>query len=374
MECPVCGDRFSELVIQYHAWNCDGSKLFEEGLLTQRGTSSNTSDDHPSATCTSYFQQHLNEMGSIVSSDMPAVPHGSTEHSQETAMVKVQECPLCNHYLPSDQIVEHAAFCNGPSYSRIRERETPSYSRIRERETPSYSRIRERETPSESRIRERETPSYSRIRERETPSYSRIRERETPSESRIRERETPSEDASSTMELFWSYVRGKERPIPGAAAETEVSRKVLRSTEEEGGTVLDLEKALQYLDKIERCITQDPEFKQVFGPLLKSPNPLHILQCLSNAIFSRRITTGAGKVAPIFLFFHLAKLFLPTILESEPFAIFKKWVEEFILRIVLPRISQIGGWGSVLCAVGALLASGLIIGLAMLLMTPKSNK
>ncbi|GCB83390.1 hypothetical protein scyTo_0023672, partial [Scyliorhinus torazame] len=137
------------------------------------------------------------------------------------------------------------------------------------------------------------------------------------------------------------YINGKEGVIPGTAAEP---GKVPNSREEDESTALDLGKALQYLGKLERRITQDPEFEQVFGPLLKSRNPLHILQCLSKTIFSSRVTPGAGPVAPIFIFFHLAKLFLPMILESESFAIFKRWVEEFILQMVLPRVSQIGGW------------------------------
>ncbi|XP_067875981.1 uncharacterized protein [Heterodontus francisci] len=420
MECPLCGDQFSEMVIQHHAWHCDGSKLLEEGVLTQEGAASSAliqGEDYQPATCTSYFHQHLNEVGFDVSSDMSAVPHSSTEKSQETAAAaEVWECPLCRHYFLADQIVEHAAFCNGPSYSqaqeqtfssysRAQEREIPSYSRCQEREIlsysraqkgeipscsrsqvqtfSSYSRAQEREIPSYSQAQEREIPSYSRAQEREIPSYSRPQEREIPSYSRPQEREIPtysgvqerrisSEDVSSTMQLFWRYISGKE--VPGAAAGSEGPRRVLSSRGAEGGSVSDIEKALQYLEKMEHRITQDPEFNQVFGPLLKSPNPLHILQCLSNAIFSRRVTVGAGRAAHVFLFFQLAKLFLPTILQSKSFAFFKKWVEVFILEMVVPWISQMGGWGSVLCFLGALLASGLVVGLVMQLMMPNSNK
>ncbi|XP_038639844.1 uncharacterized protein LOC119956589 isoform X2 [Scyliorhinus canicula] len=317
MECPVCGNLFPQRLVERHAWSCNGSTLFPAGLLTQRRAFSNTGVDHSSATCASYFHQHVTDVRSFVSADVPGAPHSSTEISQETAMVEAQECPLCCQYFPADQIVEHAAFCNGPSFSRTPEREIPSFSRTPEREIPSFSR----------------TP------EREIPSFSRIPEREIPSFSRIPEREIPSEEASNTMTLFWSYINGKEGMIPGTAAEG--PRKVPSSREEDASTVLDLEKALQYLEKLEHRITQDPEFKQVFGPLLKSCNPLHILQCLSQSIFSSRVAPGAGKVAPIFLFFHLAKLFLPM--------------------------------GPLLCAFGVFLASGLIVGLLTLLKAPKSK-
>ncbi|XP_041033680.1 uncharacterized protein LOC121271642 isoform X2 [Carcharodon carcharias] len=350
MECPVCGDWFSDMVIQHHAWNCDGSKVFEEGLMTQREAAAITGEEHPSATCMSYFHQHVNDVGSVVSSDTSSVSHSGTENSQETATLETQECPLCCQCFPADHIVEHAAFCNGPSYYKTQNREIPSCSRIQDQEIPSCSRTQDREIPSCSRIQDHEIPSCS----------------------RTQDREIPSEDASSTMELFWSYMNTKEHVAPGAAAGTEGPSRALSSRGTEGS--IDLEKALQYLVKIEHGITQDPEFKQVFGPILKNPNPLQVLQSLSKAIFSRSVSTGAGKAAPVFVFFHLAKLFLPTILESETFAIFKKWVEVFILEMVLPRISQMGGWGSVLCAVGALIASGLAVGLMMLLMTPNSNK
>ncbi|XP_078388044.1 uncharacterized protein LOC144669465 isoform X2 [Cetorhinus maximus] len=383
MECPVCGDWFPDTVIQHHAWNCDGSEVFEEGLLTQQEAAMITGEDQPSATCMSYFHQHVNDVGSVVSSDTSAVSHSGTENSQETASVETQECPLCSQYFPADHIVEHAAFCNGPSYykmqdreipscSRIQDREIPSCSRIQDRQIPSCSRIQDRQIPSWSRIQDREIPSCSRIQDQEIPSCSRIEDREIPSCSRIQDQEIPSEDASNTMELFWSYMNTKEHVSPGAAVGTEGASGALSSRGTEGSSVL--EKALQYLAKIEHDITQDPEYKRVFGPLLKSSNPLQVLQVLSNAIFSRSVSTGAGKAAPVFVFFHLAKLFLPTILESETFAIFKKWVKVFILEMVLPRISQMGGWGSVLCAVGALIASGLAVGLMMLLMTPNSNK
>ncbi|XP_048473446.1 uncharacterized protein LOC109917402 isoform X2 [Rhincodon typus] len=328
MECPLCGNWFSEALIQQHAWNCDGSR-FEEGLLTQHGAASIVGENYQLATCTSHCHQRLVGEDAVVSSGITAIPHCSTVYSQATTAVKAQECPLCGQYFPNDEIMEHAAFCNGPSCSRAPEREIPGCSRAPEREIPGCSR---------------------------TP-----------------EQVNAIKDASNTMELFWSYINEKEHAVPRAAVGAEGAKKVLSSKEAEEGSVLDLEKALQYLRKIEQAISQDPEFKQVFGPLLKSSNPLHILQSLSNTIFSRKVATGAGKAAPVFLFFQLAKLFLPAILESESFVIFKKWVEVFILKIVVPWISQMGGWGPVLCAVAALLASGLIVGLKVLLKSPNSN-
>ncbi|XP_048377401.1 uncharacterized protein LOC125447215 [Stegostoma tigrinum] len=317
MECPLCGNWFSEALIQQHAWNCDGSR-FEEGLLTKHGAASVAGENYQFATCTSHCHQRLVGEGSGVSSGITAIPHCSTEYSQATTAVKEQECPLCGQYFPSDEIMEHAAFCNGPGYSRTPEREIPGCFRALEQVNAD-------------------------------------------------------KDASNTVELFWSYVNEKEHAAPRAAVGAEGAKKVLSSKEAEEDSVLDLEKALQYLKKIEQAISQDPEFKQVFGPLLKSSNPLHILQSLSNTIFSRKVATGAGKAAPVILFFQLAKLFLPAILESESFAIFKKWVEVFILKIVVPWISQMGGWGPVLCAVAVLLASGLVVGLKVLLKSPNSN-
>ncbi|XP_067830372.1 uncharacterized protein [Heptranchias perlo] len=280
MECPVCGDQFPELVIQQHAWDCDGSKL------------------------------HANE--------------NPEEEAGEG------DCPLCSHYFPADQIVQHAAFCNGPSYRQAQDRWISSYQQAQDRESPSYRQAQDRRISSE--------------------------------------------DASSTEQLFWSYINGREPVITGAAAGDEGPGRVLSSRGTEGGSVLDLEKAIEYLGKLEQRLIQDPEFKQVFGPLLKNPNPLHILQSLSNAIFRKSVTAGAKGAAPVFLFFQLAKLFLPTILQSESFAVFKKWAEVFILEVVVPWISQMGGWQAVLCALGALLASGLLLGLTMLLMTSNSNK
>ncbi|GCC16551.1 uncharacterized protein [Chiloscyllium punctatum] len=303
MECPLCGNWFSEAVIQHHAWNCDGSR-FEEGLLTQHGAASVAGENYQLATCTSCSHQHLDGVGSVVSPNITAVPHCSTEYSQETTAVKTQECPLCGQSFPTNEIIEHAAFCNGPSFSRVLEQEIPSYSKAAEREGANY-----------------------------------------------------------TVELFWSYVTGKEHAVSRAADGAEGAKRVLGTKEVEEDSGLDLEQALQYLKKMENTISQDPEFKNVFGPLLKSCNPLSILQSLSNTIFNQKAATGARKAAPVFLFFQLAKLFLPAILKSEAFAVFKKWVKVFILEIVVPWISQMGGWGPILCAFATLLASGLILSL-----------
>ncbi|XP_060705116.1 uncharacterized protein LOC132831139 [Hemiscyllium ocellatum] len=310
MECPLCGNWFSEAVIQHHAWNCDGSRL-EEGLLTQHGAASVAGENYQLATCTSHFHQHLDGVGSVVFSNITAVPHCSTEYSQETTAVKTQECPVCGQSFPTNEIIEHAAFCNGPGFSKVLEQEIPSYSKVLERE-----------------------------------------------------------GAIDTMELFWRYVNEKEHAVPRAVVGAEGAKRVLSSKEVEEDNVLDLEKILQYLKKMEDNISQDPEFKEVFGPLLKSPNPLSLLQSLSNTIFNQKVAKGAGKAAPVFLLFQLAKLCLPAILKSEAFAVFKKWVEAFILEIVVPWISQMGGWGPVLCALASLLASGLIVGLKVLLMSP----
>uniref|UniRef100_UPI00398E77F9 uncharacterized protein isoform X2 n=1 Tax=Pristiophorus japonicus TaxID=55135 RepID=UPI00398E77F9 len=299
MECPVCGDEFPEVLIQDHAWDCDGSKLPEEGARTLEGAAPSAliqGQDYQRATSTGHLHQQFNEAGSVVSSDTPAVPQRSTEVSQEVTEEE-RHCPLCSHYFPADQIEEHAAFCNGPSYSRAQEPRVSSYSQAQEPRISSYSQAQEPRVSSYSRTQEPRVSSYSQAQEPRVSSYS-----------RDQEPRVSCEEGSSTVQLFW----------------------------------------------------------RVFRTLLKNPNPLPILQSLSNTIFSRSGTKGA---APVFLFFQLAKLFLPTILQSEAFAAFKKWVEVFILEMVVPWISRMGGWGAVLSALGVLLASGLLVGLVMLLKT-----
>ncbi|XP_043535312.1 uncharacterized protein LOC122542067 isoform X2 [Chiloscyllium plagiosum] len=230
MECPLCGNSFSEAVIQHHAWNCDGSR-FEEGLLTQHGAASVASENYQLATCTSYFHQHLDGVGSVVYSNITAVPHCSTEYFQKTTAVKTQECPLCGQSFPTNEIIEHAAFCNGPGFSRVLEQEIPNYSKAPERE-----------------------------------------------------------GASDTMELFWSYVNGKEHAVPRAAVGAEEAKRVLSSKEVEEDSVLDLEKVLQYLKKMEDAISQDPEFKQFW-----SQKPLLFLRNGLKYLFWRLLFLGSPK-------------------------------------------------------------------------------
>uniref|UniRef100_UPI00398EB8E3 uncharacterized protein isoform X1 n=1 Tax=Pristiophorus japonicus TaxID=55135 RepID=UPI00398EB8E3 len=357
MECPVCGDEFPEVLIQDHAWDCDGSKLPEEGARTLEGAAPSAliqGQDYQRATSTGHLHQQFNEAGSVVSSDTPAVPQRSTEVSQEVTEEE-RHCPLCSHYFPADQIEEHAAFCNGPSYSRAQEPRVSSYSQAQEPRISSYSQAQEPRVSSYSRTQEPRVSSYSQAQEPRVSSYS-----------RDQEPRVSCEEGSSTVQLFWSFINSNKPVVPGAVAEGEGHSGVLSNRGAEADNMSDIEKAVQYLIKLEHHLAQDPEFKQVFRTLLKNPNPLPILQSLSNTIFSRSGTKGA---APVFLFFQLAKLFLPTILQSEAFAAFKKWVEVFILEMVVPWISRMGGWGAVLSALGVLLASGLLVGLVMLLKT-----
>ncbi|XP_051899288.1 uncharacterized protein LOC127585673 isoform X3 [Pristis pectinata] len=342
MECPLCGHEFPITLIDYHAWQCNGHKVPNEGASTQEKAASSDqiqATNNQRAACTPDLW-HSGEEGSAFSSETSVVPYSGTERSQEA-----EECPLCFCSFPADLILEHAAFCNGPSCSEPWRRGIYGYTEPREQGICGYTEPRERGICG----------------------YTEPREKAIPSCSQDQGRGVLSEVTSNIMQAFHSYIDGKDSVVPRAATCSVESG----SRREENETSQNVQKVLQYFKTVEKQLDKDAEFNKLLLPLLKDSKPLEILQSLVKGLFSKENLTG---VTPFALFFYLSKLFLPRILEVESLAALMKWLEVFIPEVVVPWISKMGGWGVVLCALGALLASGLLVGFTMLLMKSKSNK
>ncbi|XP_007909036.1 uncharacterized protein LOC103190156 isoform X2 [Callorhinchus milii] len=278
MECPLCGNVYPKSKIECHAWHCYSRTTPGE-------------EDQPS--------EGAGEGGSR-EQDGQRAAKGETLRAGGME----QDCPLCGLRFPAADIEEHAAFCNGPSYSR---------------------------SPEEEEVAGRA-------------------------------------EAQRTGHLFWSYVnrdrRLGRRGAECARREPGGSVSVWGPVGASGGCEQDISQELAVFQKFGQDLEQNPEFiKAVKSLLSKSKSPLEMLKNVSMALFS----AGVGGGGTVFMFFQLAKMFLPMILESESFVTFQKWAGSFILTTVVPWIERIGGWPVVLAMMGAVLAVGLFAGFIKLL-------
>ncbi|XP_051899286.1 uncharacterized protein LOC127585673 isoform X2 [Pristis pectinata] len=192
MECPLCGHEFPITLIDYHAWQCNGHKVPNEGASTQEKAASSDqiqATNNQRAACTPDLW-HSGEEGSAFSSETSVVPYSGTERSQEA-----EECPLCFCSFPADLILEHAAFCNGPSCSEPWRRGIYGYTEPREQGICGYTEPRERGICG----------------------YTEPREKAIPSCSQDQGRGVLSEVTSNIMQAFHSYIDGKDSVVPRAA-------------------------------------------------------------------------------------------------------------------------------------------------------------
>ncbi|XP_069764250.1 uncharacterized protein [Narcine bancroftii] len=203
------------------------------------------------------------------------------------------ECPLCFLSLPPDLIVEHAAFCKGPSCADLPEQGYCSPDKPQEQLTPCFSQ-----------------------------------------EDR---KDDSSQIASCITWAFHNYINTKRSEDQRTATcSVEPWSNELKSSDKENVNQL-----LQCIQKIAVQIDQEPKFNDLLCTLLKSSDPLGILKHLMKEIF-KKFQNGS----PLALFFILAKLFLPRIVELKSLTVFMKWLEGFICNVVVPWIINEGGWRS----------------------------
>lgn len=265
----MCGHDFPESQLEHHAWSCDGWYMPTE--------------------VTSEWAQEGEAVG---------------------------ECPLCFCPFSAEQMAEHAAFCNGPSYVVLPDGAISCHSRLHEQDPTSCS-------------------------------------------------QHPEEDASTQvtsniMQLFCSYANVTEPVVPSAAAGSVVPR----TSGNEDRTSQNVSDVVAHLIKVGSQLDNDVELNRLLQPLLNSNAPLQMLQALIKGIFGKG---NFSSYTPFIFLFYLSKRFLPGILESELWATFIKWLETFVIEVVAPWISKMGGWEGLLYAIGGLLAAGLVAGLKMLL-------
>ncbi|XP_078286593.1 uncharacterized protein LOC144611396 [Rhinoraja longicauda] len=234
----------------------------------------------------------------------------------------VGECPLCFCPFSAELILEHAALCNGPSYVAFPE--------------PAFSR--------QNQPQEKDLPSCSQRPQQDGPTLL----------------------TRNIMHLFNSYVNGTD-PVAPSAVGWSVSKP--RSIQEGDGESQDIDNVVHHLVKVGLQLDMDVEFNRLLQPLLNSGRPLQVLQSLIKKLFGKGNFTS---VVPFTFLFYLAKRFLGAVVEVESLAGLMKWLEVFIPEVVVPWIGRMGGWGVVVCALGAILAGGLLVGLKMLLMNSKS--
>ncbi|XP_032868926.1 uncharacterized protein LOC116966738 [Amblyraja radiata] len=213
-------------------------------------------------------------------------------------------------------MAEHAAFCNGPSNVVLPDRAISCHSLQQEQDPSSCSQHPEKDASSQV--------------------------------------------TSNIIQLFRSYANVTEPVVPSAAAGSVVPR----TSGKEDGNSQNVTDVVAHLMKVGRQLDTDVELNRLLQPLLNSNTPLQVLQELIKAIFGKG---NFSSYTPFIFLFYLSKRFLPGILESESWATFMKWLEVFVTEVVAPWISKMGGWEGLLCALGSLLAAGLVVGLKMLL-------
>ncbi|XP_059809656.1 uncharacterized protein LOC132383002 isoform X6 [Hypanus sabinus] len=246
MECPMCGLELPIAILEYHAWECNGREEPDEGSLTRENAVPSTQVAYTPDV------QQADEEEPASPSETSEVPHPNTETDE------IRECPLCFCSFPADLIIEHSAFCNGPSCGKLPEQAVLEFT--------------ERVSCDPTEPQEQEIGACAQPPEEVIPSHSQAL---------------------------------------GSSVFTEVSRNIIQV------------------------------FHRLLCPLLKVSRPLEILQCLIKSIFGK--ATGSN-VTPFALFFYLARMFLPRILEVESWTALLKWLDLIIPDVVVPWITRMGGW------------------------------
>ncbi|XP_072127763.1 uncharacterized protein [Mobula birostris] len=333
MECPMCGLEFPIIIVEYHAWECNGREEADEGSLIQENTVPSAQ-----AAC-SHDVQQADEGESAFSSETSEVPHPDTERCREKN--EMPECPLCFRSIPADLIFEHVAFCNGPSCGKLPQQAIRDFTEPQERMTCDHSEPEGQGIGACSEPHKEVIPSCSQA-------------------------VGSSVLTDHIMQVFHSYVRGKDAVV---SRETTWSVEP-KSRQEDNETSQNIRKALQCLGEVQRRLDNDPELNQALDPLLRCSRPLEILQILIKNIFGKAAGTS---VTPFALFFYLSKMFLPRILETDSWTVLLKWLDVMIRDVVVPWISRMGGWGVVLALLGSLIAGGLLVGFTIKLLKPQKH-
>ncbi|XP_072889548.1 uncharacterized protein [Hemitrygon akajei] len=355
MECPMCGLELPIAILEYHAWECTGREEPDEGSLTGENAV-------PSAqvACTPDVQQA--EEGEPASpSETSEVPHPDTERCQgKDAM---PECPLCFRSIPADLIIEHSAFCNGPSCGKLpdqailefTERVSCDPSEPQEQEIGACAQPPGEVIPSRSQalgssVFTEVTRSIMQVFHSFVGRNDAVGSREVTWSVEPKNGQEDSE-TSENMQKLLQYLAKVQKHLDndpefnnrkGAVVSRETTWSVEpKSGQEDNETSEDKEQLLQYLGEVQKRLDNDPELNQLLCPLLKVSRPLELLQCLIKSIFGK--ATGSN-VTPFALFFYLAKMFLPRILEVESWTALLKWLDLIIPDVVVPWIARMGGW------------------------------
>ncbi|XP_059809654.1 uncharacterized protein LOC132383002 isoform X5 [Hypanus sabinus] len=300
MECPMCGLELPIAILEYHAWECNGREEPDEGSLTRENAVPSTQVAYTPDV------QQADEEEPASPSETSEVPHPNTETDE------IRECPLCFCSFPADLIIEHSAFCNGPSCGKLPEQAVLEFT-------------------------ERVSCDPTEPQEQEIGACAQPPEEVIPSHSQALGSSVFTEVSRNIIQVFHSYVGRND-----AVGSREVTRSVEpKSGQEDSETSQNVNKVLQYLAKVQKHLDNDPEFNQLLCPLLKVSRPLEILQCLIKSIFGK--ATGSN-VTPFALFFYLARMFLPRILEVESWTALLKWLDLIIPDVVVPWITRMGGW------------------------------
>ncbi|XP_059809652.1 uncharacterized protein LOC132383002 isoform X3 [Hypanus sabinus] len=350
MECPMCGLELPIAILEYHAWECNGREEPDEGSLTRENAVPSTQVAYTPDV------QQADEEEPASPSETSEVPHPNTETDE------IRECPLCFCSFPADLIIEHSAFCNGPSCGKLPEQAVLEFT---ERVSCDPTEPQEQEIGACAQPPEEVIPSHSQALGssvftevsrniiqvfhsyvgRNDAVGSREVTRSVEPKSGQEDSET-SQNVNKVLQYLAKVQKHLDNDPEFNQKGAVVSRETIWSVEPKSGqedneTSEDKEKLLQYLGEMQKRLDNDPELKQLLCPLLKVSRPLEILQCLIKSIFGK--ATGSN-VTPFALFFYLARMFLPRILEVESWTALLKWLDLIIPDVVVPWITRMGGW------------------------------